>query len=130
MSSWTGIREFEAAVAKIAAQADVAAKVAVVKIAAKVEAEAKANFEGSHKKGEAHVGGDKPNVVSGSLRRSIVSTPAERYGMWDYGIEVGPTLIYGRRVELEYGYKFMQPAYDKVRPLMVEMLAGEFRKII
>lgn len=95
-----GLSQFEAALRRVAKDADAAAKTAVVETAALVEREAKHNFFGSHKKGEPHVGGDKPNVVTGTLRRSIIADPVRRYGIADYGTVVAPRAVYGRRVEL------------------------------
>jgi hypothetical protein len=97
-----GLREFEAALRKVAFDADEAGKIAVIKAAALVEAKTKANFEGSHKKGEPHVGGDRPNVVTGTARRSVRSDPVERLGLGDYREIVAPRARYYRRLELGY----------------------------
>ncbi len=69
--------------------------------AAVIEGQAKRNFIGSHAKGDPHVGGSEPNVVTGYLRRSITHTPAVQVG-WSWRSTVGPTAIYGRRIELGY----------------------------
>jgi hypothetical protein len=95
-----GLREFEAALRRVEAGANQASKVAVAITAAKVEAEAKANFEGSHAKGDPHVGGNKPNVVTGQTRRSIRTDPIARYGLADYGTIVAPRVKWARRLEL------------------------------
>jgi hypothetical protein len=95
-----GLREFEAALTKVAADADEAGRIAVTKAAALVERNTKANFEGAHKRGEAHVGGDRPNIVSGTARRSVRSDPIERLGLGDYREIVAPRAIYYRRLEL------------------------------
>lgn len=97
-----GLHEFEAALKRVAFEADEAARVAVAKAAALAESKAKANFEGSHAAGEPHVGGDKPNVVAGTLRRSITTDPIRRYSLGDYGTVVAPRVAYARRVELGY----------------------------
>lgn len=99
---WEGLKAFEDALTRISAEADAAAKSIVTKGAAIIEAKAKANFSGAHKRGEPHVGGDKPNVVTGSLRRSIRHYPVVRHGVADYGTSVFPSAIYARRVELGY----------------------------
>jgi hypothetical protein len=96
----TGLSELQAAFTKVNAQAEATARSIVTKAAAMVEKEAKGNFEGAHAKGDPHVGGDKPNVVTGNLRRSITHTRVTRFGPFGYSSKVGPTAIYGRRVEL------------------------------
>lgn len=97
-----GLAEVRAALEKVTREADAASRVIVVKGAAMAESAAKKNFDGSHAKGQPHVGGDKPNVVTGNLRRSITHDPVVRIGVASYGTRVGPTVIYGRRVELGY----------------------------
>lgn len=115
-----GVREFESALRKVAAQADLAARRNVAEAAALLEKTAKANFEGHHKKGQPHEGGDKPNVVSGTLRRSIHHTPIARLGFANYGTDVGPSTVYARSVELGNhpgwaAYPYFEPAYDELR---------------
>jgi hypothetical protein len=102
MAEWDGLDAVLASIERVATQADMAAKAIVAQSAAVVEAKAKANFSGSHKKGEPHVGGDKPNIVTGTLRRSIRADPVTRRGVGDYGTTVAPRVIYARRVELGY----------------------------
>lgn len=97
-----GVRELTRALERVAVEADVAARDAVAKTAAMVESAAKRNFVGSHSKGDPHVGGDQPNVVTGTARRSIRTDPIRRYGLGDYGTVVAPRVIYGRRLELGY----------------------------
>lgn len=115
-----GVREFESALRKVAAQADLAARRNVAEAAAFLEKKAKENFEGHHKKGQPHEGGDKPNVVSGTLRRSIRHTPVTRLGFANYGTSVGPSTIYARSVELgnypgANAYPYFGPAYQDLR---------------
>lgn len=115
-----GVAEFERALKKVAAQADLAARRNVVEAAATLEKLAKANFEGHHKKGQPHEGGDRPNVVSGALRRSIHHTPYVRLGFALYTTRVGPSTVYARSVELgnypgANAYPYFGPAYDETR---------------
>lgn len=105
----TGLTELNAAIDRITASAAEAAKVTVGTAAAMLTGAAQANFEGSHKKGQPHVGGSKPNVVTGYLRRSIRFTPPARLGMFEYSSQIGPTAIYGRAVELGYAARNMRP---------------------
>lgn len=105
----TGLTELNAAIDRITAAAGEAAKSTVGTGAAMLTAAAQANFQGSHKKGEPHVGGTKPNVVTGYLRRSIRFTPPARLGMFEYSSQIGPTAVYGRAVELGYAARNMRP---------------------
>lgn len=68
--------------------------------------------------------GSGPAKISGDLQRSI--------GMEGHGTEyrVGPSVVYGRRVELEYNYPFMQPSYDEVLELLPELELKWFRRAI
>ncbi len=115
----TGASAVQAALRKVTREADAASRVIVSKSAALVIAESKSNFSGSHAKGQPHVGGDQPNVVSGNLRRSIEASSIVRIGFATYAASVGPTAIYGRRVELGYqgsrGYPYFTPAVEKTR---------------
>lgn len=124
------MREMFAKLDKIAARADATARSNIVEGAALVEKLAKRNFEGSHARGEPHVGGDKPNVVSGTLRRSIHHSPIIRLGLGYYATRIGPSTVYGRRVELGYigdpgggrghqttrSFPYFEPAVGVARP--------------
>ena len=105
----TGLTELYAAIDRITEAGVQAAKSVVGTGAAMLTAEAQANFQGSHKKGQPHVGGDRPNVVSGYLRRSIQFTPPQRLGTFEYSSQIGPTAVYGRAVELGYAARNVRP---------------------
>ncbi|MGE0399946.1 MAG: hypothetical protein AB7T06_24740 [Kofleriaceae bacterium] len=126
-SSLEGVDAFFAALEKIERAADEAVREVVATASTLLVSEAQANFVGSHARGEPHVGGDKPNIVSGDLRRSIRADPITQYGKADYGTTVGPRMIYGRRVELGFngspGYPYFGPAVEKVRPEFERMAA-------
>lgn len=137
-----GVPELRAALAKVAAQTDGAARATVAEAMAEVVAAAKGNFEGSHKKGEPHTG-SKPNVVSGDLRRSIISTPVVKLATGEWGSEAGPTQIYGRRVELGFrgtdalgrrfnqsGYPYFVPAVEEVEPRFAVIGARNWAKFL
>lgn len=120
--------EFAASIERMVLRLDVAAKAIATESALTIERAAKANFEGSHAKGEPHVGGDLPNVVTGTLRRSIRHDPVRRYSYATWGTTVAPTTVYGRRVELGYSggsgpghhttraFPYFQPAVDAAQP--------------
>ena len=83
---------------------------------------AKAEIVGKRPKGERTISGKPPMNRTGNLRRSI---RGEKYnvGFAKYEAIVGPTMIYGRAVEMggaptwTRGQKFpyMSPAYAKFR---------------
>lgn len=127
-SAWIGINQAIAALAKMDQRVDAATAVTVVQAGALTEAKAKANFEGSHKRGEPRVpnSDNKPNIVTGTLRRSIRSTPTVRLA-GGYSVMVGPTTEYGRRVELGFvgqdslGRRYNQPPYPYFGPAVEEV---------
>lgn len=90
-----------AALDRMIARVDPATAAAANAMAMMLEAAAKANFQGAHKRGEPHVGGDKPNIVTGTLRRSITAQ-THRDGLGAYAVTVGSGVVYARRVELGY----------------------------
>jgi len=99
-------------------QVERAAEYGITQAAFAVERQAKKNAStGVHKRGEGHIPGTGPgpNVVTGTLRRSI-STEV-RYGFGSYVATVGPTVEYARAVELGSSlwksgvrYPFLMPA--------------------
>ena len=117
---FTGVREFNAALDKMIAAADVAARQIVTQGGHAVEAAAKAHMNGR----------PGPNVRSGDLRRSVTVTVAKD-GLAAYRSETGPTVAYGRRIELGFHgadsrgrhydqqpYPFMQPGFDDAGPVI------------
>ena len=85
-------------------------------VAFAVEAEAKKGWSPRHAPGTPTTAmrGGKPASISGNLRRSIHTEIKQGFG--NYVAEVGPTMVYARRVELEYDYPYMQPAYVSMKP--------------
>ena len=124
----TNLRELDAAIGRLSTRLSLVARTTVTRAAARVEAEAKHNFDGAHGRGQPHVGGASPNVVSGTLRRSIGHSMISRIGTVDWGTIVGPRTKYARRVELGYPggegrghqhtrpFPYFKPAVDKVIP--------------
>lgn len=133
-----GLRELEQALDGLAARIDAAGAAIVRDGAALVERAAKKNFEGAHPRGAPHVGGDKPNVVTGTLRRSITSDPIRRTGLGTYSTKVGPRTVYGRRVELGYSggsgrgrqatrpFPYFTPAVREVSPRLRSIAAAHW----
>ena len=114
-----GLSEINAAFDKIMAETAAASRVIVAESALVVEKKAKSNFSGVHKRGQPHEGGDRPNVVTGTLRRSIGNDGIHPDGLTGASTRVGPKMIYGRRVELGYqgskGYPYFSPAVTDTR---------------
>lgn len=142
---WAGLKEITAAIEKVSGQADTGARSIVARSAAVVEAAAKDNFQGSRKRvkgprgGRAydppeHVGGDKPNIITGTLRRSIRTDPIVRHGLAEYGTIVAPRVIYARRVELGFdgskGYPYFSPAVQETKAKLQTIAAEEWRKFL
>ena len=131
-----GLSELFAAIDRISTEAGQVAESVVTSGAVQAVREAQANFQGSHKKGQPHVGGDGPNVVTGNLRRSIRYTPPEHLGLFEYTTQVGPTAVYGRAVELGYAARNMRPhpyftpAAAKVMASLNEVAAASWAKFL
>ena len=78
-----------------------AGEIGITQAALAIERQAKLNANtGVHPRGQGHIKGTGPgpNVVTGTLRRSI--TTEVRYGFGTYIATVGPTVEYARAVEL------------------------------
>lgn len=110
-----GLAEFHAAMDKIIAGAEEATRGAVAEAAHLIEAKAKENAP----------------VVTGTLRRSIVVTGPVPTGHGSFSATVGPTVIYGRRIELGFhgtdsigrhydqsGHPYFQPGFDSAKAEM------------
>jgi|SRR5579864_4785470 len=87
-----GLSEFSAALSRITAQADAGSKRAIARGAAEVEKVAKENASGA----------PGPEVVTGTLRRGVRHTTVHRVGLVGWQSEVGPTVIYSRRIDLGF----------------------------
>ena len=81
-----GLREFQVALDRIMAQAELATKKSVAEGAHAIEAKTKAGAP----------------VVTGTLRRSIAVFGPKREGLAVYSARVGPTTVYGRRISLGF----------------------------
>src|SRR5216684_4443162 len=90
--TWTGVPEFAASLESTVAKASVEARAAVAEAAGELEKAAKQNASGR----------PGPNVISGTLRRGIKHEPIYPWGVRGWATEVGPTVIYSRRIELGF----------------------------
>ena len=119
-----GLDAFKAGLDGLIARIDAATRVATGIGGHVIEANAKRQFEGNHPPGQPHIGGNKPNVASGTLYRSITLVPPmpEPLGLGIWRVSVAPTTKYGRRIELGFrgadslGRRFNQPPYPFMQP--------------
>jgi hypothetical protein len=126
-----GLSEFGAALTRVSSQVDAGSKRAIARGAAEVEKTAKENAAGT----------PGPDVVTGTLRRGVGHTPVHRVGLVGWQSEVGPTVIYSRRIDL--GFKgtdslgriynqeakpYFTPAWEKVVHKLPGIYAEEWSK--
>ena len=90
---------------------------------------AKEEIVGRRPKGEKAISGQPPMNRTGNLRRSITGEKS-RKGFGKYEAIVGPTIIYGRRVELGGGnwpsgtrFPYMAPAFAKFRVIAPRIIS-------
>lgn len=133
-SQFLGMDKLKEAIDKLGDRGDQAARESVTIAAQVVEAEIKAQFAGAHPRNQAHVGGDKPNVVSGRLRASVHADPVAKIGKDTWGTFVGPRMVYGRRVELGYrgsrGYPYTRPGFEKAKPKIAAAQSNVVRRYL
>lgn len=138
-----GIHEVEAAFDRVLKDVEQANRDIVAESAALVENAIKQNFSGSHAKGEPHTGGDKPNVVTGTLRRGVRHQPIVRDGVAGAMTVLGPTSVYARRVEIGFsgadsrgrryhqpGYPYFGPGVDSTREAVQEIARRRWSRAI
>lgn len=96
-----GVAELRGALTRMVAEVEAGALEIVRRSQAEVEAEAKAAFTSAHSRGTPTPSspGTPPAVVTGTLRRSILSETPERIGFGYVG-RVYPTTVYARVQEL------------------------------
>jgi hypothetical protein len=113
-----GVGAVQAALDHLLAEAAVASVQIVKRGQALVEGNIKKQFTGSHARGDPTTSapGSPPDVVTGTLRRSLTSSPVSMSGFAAVG-SVYPTAVYSRLQELGGGNMparpYMQPGYDE-----------------
>lgn len=116
--SWHGVPEFNRDLAALTVRAETAGRAFVEQGSHIVEEGIKkrAGEGGRHAKGTPTTAskGGGPAVVTGTLRRSIIPGPVMQRSRTRYEAEIGPTTVYGRRVELEFGYPYVGPGFADV----------------
>lgn len=123
-----GVSEFEGSVDALIVRMMVATNTGLTEAGHVVEARTKMNASGR----------PGPNVVSGTLRRSIHVEGPSNYGTDGRKVEIGPSVIYGRRVELGFtgadslgrnyatpGFPYLAPALETLR---TTLLPGIFQQ--
>lgn len=115
------MNEATASLQKYASAAEAGSRRAIGKMAAAAEAEIKKQIVGHHDAGtprpEENPAGTPPMNVSGALRRSI-KFEIKKVGFGAYEAIVGPSVVYGRILELGFAngnkYPYVKPAYEKL----------------
>ena len=128
-----GLGAFGDALLAVTKEADDSGKRAIVRVAAEVERAAKDNAGGS----------PGPDVVTGTLRRGVRHTTAHRLGLLGWQTEVGPTVIYSRRIDLGFvgadslgriynqqPRPYFTPAWNSVMSRAVRIYAEEWTKAL
>lgn len=117
---WEGVEAMQGALEERVVRANAAARAFVTKGLHIGEANMKlrAREGGRHKKGTPTPAqqGSGPAVISGTLGRSIRVGKIVGFSATGWEGEVGPTAVYGRRVELDYNYPFAEPGWMDTLP--------------
>ncbi len=128
------LREVLRSIASLDDKAQKALDAAVMEVALTIERETKlllnnnphrlvsnSRGKGQHWEPRDHIGppGSPPNRRSGNLMRSTRARPVR--GFRGFAAEVGPGVIYGRRLEVSkneggFGYPYLRPTVDRIRP--------------
>jgi hypothetical protein len=118
-------------------RSDEATMFALGAVAGSIQAQAARNASGPHHdRGVGHVAwaGEGPNVVSGDLRRSI-RVKMRRQGFGSYSATVGPSMVYGRAVELGnpmwksgVKYPYLVPAYKTIEPKAQDIFTKAYKR--
>jgi len=101
----------------------------------------KGEIAGSKYRGKNISGMSRPHARSGKLRTSIGVHEVSQVGPGRWMSKTGPTMVYGRRVELGFtgsdsrgrnydqpAYPYMKPGFEKARPELEALYADECRK--
>lgn len=133
------LRLVRKSVDKFTTNIDVSSRIARDEMMAALIQLSKEEIKGKRPEGQkAWTGRPTPPMNrTGDLRRSIRGEKF-RQGFASYTAIVGPTIIYGRRVELGGGnwpsgvrFPYMEPAYDKFRTsVLPQIQAKYFRRLM
>ena len=123
-----GVSGFNESIDALIESVQMATRRGLAKAGLLVEANARASFGPAHAKGTPKTS-EKPQSVSGTLRRTTRLIGVEKIGATTWQAKVAPTQPYGRRIELGFnpmdghqggvdslGRQYNQPAYPFLRP--------------
>jgi len=131
----SNINQVMKAVTKYTDKIDIGVRAARDEMAMKMVQLSKEEIKGKRNPGEKAIPGEPPMNRTGNLRRSIKAEKV-RSGFASYSAIVGPTIIYGRSVEVagKYapptwsgdtrakGFPYMEPAYKKFKQVAYAIL--------
>lgn len=129
-----GVPELQAALDKLLLDSTAASVRIIKRSEAVVEKAVKKQFAGSHKRGEPtySLPGEPPDVVTGTLKRGITSSPVTMTGFAALG-SVYPTAVYSRIQELGGRYlparPYLQPGYEESLPELREIAVEEYGRL-
>lgn len=135
-----GVREVQAAFARMAAESSAASRRIVKRGEAVVNSEIKHQFSAAHSRGTPTPAppGAPPAVVTGTLRRSIRSDAPRSTGDGGWLGRVYPTVIYSRIQELGGvggggavlpARPYVAPGYRAARPKLTEIARQEWGEV-
>lgn len=121
------VSDFDGSIDEMIANVDKATRAAVEQSSHLFEAEAKTNFGPVHGKGTPKTVFDRPQSISGDLRRSIQVIEVRQEGSHAWKSRTAPQMIYGRRVELGFplgvhDYPYLYPAVMRSLPKVEDIL--------
>jgi hypothetical protein len=119
---FAGEQGFEQSVDGLLRFVEEATREAVQRSALLIEANAKASFGPAHEAGTEKTVFDRPQSITGALRRSIEVVESSHRTIRGWEAKVAPQMIYGRRIELGFtgtdslGRDYDQPPYPYFSP--------------
>lgn len=139
----TNLKQVRQALEKAGASMDKGAKNARDEMMLALIQLSKEEIRGRRPQGQKAIAGQPPMNRSGDLRRSIRGEKF-RQGFASYSAIVGPTIIYGRAVEIGgqwaprswkgttamAGFPYMKPAYIKFRVLAPAIIAKHIGQVV
>lgn len=129
---------------KLATDVDAGAKDARDEMALALTQLAKEQIQGRRPPGQKATAGQPPMNRTGNLRRSIKPTNLRRNGFASYSAIVGPTIIYGRAVEVGgpysppswygttavKGFPYLEPAFKKFQQVQKRIIMKHIGKLV
>jgi hypothetical protein len=136
-----GIKELEASITKMAGKFDIASRKIVEQGGILVSNEAKKRFRAANQTSLPIP--DRPTSRTGNLMKSIDTDHARYEGAGRWSSRTGPTMKYGRRVELGYSgggggrghqatrpFPYLAPGFVNARPKLIDLYRNTWRTAI